>query len=141
MVSTYPKSPTVMVKGMPYFARMLDKIRLARGELGTDYENNFGAPFAADGACCAFLQVEHAKLRERVAAGGTDEEIFEWCCENGRRPTKFDLRLWNSFTEKLGWRDFASAPLQEAKKNLGIEHRDDIDTIPKLIDYDEGRIG
>ena len=137
----YPKSPKETVGGLAYFARMLDKIRLqARGELGSDYQKNFGAPFTADGACCAFLQIDHAKLCERVSVGGTDEEILEWCYQHGRRPTEFDLRLWNSFTEKLGWRDFASARLREAKKTLGIEHRDDIDTIPKLIDYDEGRM-
>lgn len=129
-----------MVCGMAYFPRMLDKIRLqAKRELGESYQKNFGAAFAADGACCAFLQIEHAALQKRMIKGGTDEEIFEWCCEQGRRPTEFDLRLWNTFTEKLGWRDFASRTLREAKKNLGIEARDDIDTVPKLIDYDEGR--
>jgi len=34
-----------MTKGMSYFPRMIDKIRLhARGELHEDYHNNLGTP-------------------------------------------------------------------------------------------------
>jgi hypothetical protein len=51
-MATYPKSPKEMIKGMMYFPRMLDKIRLRlRGELHEDYQENFGAPKAADGMC------------------------------------------------------------------------------------------
>ena len=46
----------------------------------------------------------------------------------------------NSFASRLGWRDFASATLDRAKKKYGIENRVDIVTIPDLIDFDEGRI-
>jgi hypothetical protein len=47
-----------MTRGMAYFPRMLDKIRLhARGELGTDYHENLGSATALDGVCCNFLRV------------------------------------------------------------------------------------
>jgi Domain of unknown function (DUF5069) len=59
------------------FLAWLDKIRLhARGDLPEAYHNNLGREF--DGHCLAFLHVEYAKLRERVLAGGSDEEILEW---------------------------------------------------------------
>ena len=46
----FPKSPKEMTKGMMYFPRMLDKIRLhARGELHEDYHENLGTPQTADG--------------------------------------------------------------------------------------------
>lgn len=126
---------------MVYFRRMLDKIRLhAKGELSSDYHQNLGAQHAADGACCNFLRVNYPDLRGRVLSGGTDEQIMEWCFENGRRPNEGDLRLWNSFALKLGWRDFASETLEKRKKEHGIEHRTDIVTIPDLIDFDEGRL-
>ena len=44
-MSTYPKSPKEMTKGMMYFPRMLDKIRLhAKGELGEDRSFYFRGP-------------------------------------------------------------------------------------------------
>ena len=139
-MSTCPKSPKEMTKGMMYFPRMLDKIRLhARGELSADYHPNLGATKAADGACCNFLRVNYADLRERVLQGGTDEEILEWCFERGRRLNEGDLFVWNGFASKLGWRDSATPILEEAKKRHGIADRDDIATIPDLIDFDEGR--
>jgi hypothetical protein len=137
---THPKSPKEMTRGMIYFPRMLDKIRLhARGELHEDYHKNLGALRAADGACCNFLRVHYRDLRERVLQGGTDEEILNWCFENGRRPNEGDIFVWNCFASKLGWRDFATPTLEQAKQKAGISDRDDIATIPDLIDFDEGR--
>jgi hypothetical protein len=70
-MTTYPKSPKEMTRGMIYFPRMLDKIRLhARGQLHEDYHKNFGAPRTADSACCNFLRVHHRDLCERVKQGG-----------------------------------------------------------------------
>ena len=71
---------------MSYFPRMLDKIRLfAKGELGEEYHKNMGIPRSADGMCLNFLRVNYDELRERVLQGGSDEEILEWCFQNGRK--------------------------------------------------------
>jgi hypothetical protein len=140
-MTTHPKSPKEMTNGMIYFPRMLDKIRLhARGELHEDYHKNLGATRAADGACCNFLRVNYADLRDRVLQGGTDEEILDWCFEKGRRLNEGDLIVWNGFASKLGWRDFATSVLEAAKKRAGVSSRDDIATIPDFIDFDEERI-
>ena len=137
----YPKSTKEKTRGMMYLPRLLDKIRLhARGELGQDYQENLGHAKAADGACCAFMHLDYAKLRERVLEGGSDEEVMDWCFKNGRELTEGDLFVWNGFAAKLGWNDFASSTLARRKKEMGIENRDDIQTIPDLIDYDEGRL-
>ena len=129
-----------MTKGMIYFPRMVEKIRLhARGELHEDYHNNLGAPRTLDGACCNFLRVNYTDLRERVLQGGTDEDILEWCFENGRRLNEGDLFVWNGFASKLGWRDSFAARLEERKKERGIPDRTDILTIPDLMDFEEGR--
>jgi hypothetical protein len=137
---TYPKSPKEMTRGMMYFSRMLDKIRLhARGELHEDYHKNFGTPRTADSALCNFLRVHHRDLCERVKQGGTDEEILEWCFEKGRRLNQGDILVWNGFISKLGWRDFATSNLEEIKRKHGIADRADIATIPDLIDFDEDR--
>jgi hypothetical protein len=139
-MSTYPKSPKEMTAGLMYFPRMLDKIRLhARGELGEDYLKNLGAVKAADGVLCNFLRVHYRDLRERTLAGGSDEEILEWCFEKGRRLNHGDILVWNGFISKLGWNDFATPLLEETKQKYGIADRSDIVTIPDLIDLDEER--
>jgi len=139
-MTTYPKSPKETTRGMMYFPRMLNKIRLhARSELHEDYHPNLGKAAAADGACCNFLRVNYVDLRERVLQGGSDEEILEWCFERGRRLNDGDLVVWNGFASKLGWRDFATPMLEQAKQKYGIADRTDIVTIPDLIDFDEGR--
>jgi len=84
-MSTCPKSPKEMTKGMMYFPRMLDKIRLhARGELSADYHPNLGATKAADGACCNFLRV--------------NTSIFgSACCK--AEPTR---RFWSGASKEVG---------------------------------------
>jgi gluconokinase len=139
-MSAYPKSPKEMTGGMMYFPRMLDKIRLhASGELGEDYLPNLGRARAADGACANFLRVKYEELRDRVLAGGTDEEILEWCYEKGRRLNRGDLVVWNGFVSKLGWNDFVTPMLEDQKQKGGFAHRTDIVTVPDFIDLDEGR--
>jgi hypothetical protein len=139
-MAIYPKSPKEMTRGMMYFPRMLDKIRLhLRGELHEDYQENFGALKAADGVCCNFLRVHHRDLIERVLQGGTDEEILEWCFQSGRQPNQGDLFVWNAFMSKLGWRDSFTSVLEKRKKKYGIADRTDVLTIADLIDFDEGR--
>ena len=139
-MSTYPKSPKEMTKGMMYFPRMLDKIRLhAQGELAEDYHASLGQPRTADAACTNFLRVNYGVLRQRVLKGGTDEEILDWCFTNGRRLNEGDMIVWNGFVSKLGWNDSASGLLEESKQACGIGERADINTIMELIEFDEKR--
>ncbi|MEY2539948.1 MAG: hypothetical protein QOG67_3688 [Verrucomicrobiota bacterium] len=139
-MATYPKSPKETAGGMRYFPRMLDKVRLhAVGELGLEYHANMGKPVSADGLCINFLRVNYNELCERVKRGGTDEEILEWCYENGRRLNEGDLTVWNNFMAKFGWNDFATPTLERIKKENGVSDRDDIKTIGEFIDFDEGR--
>jgi hypothetical protein len=71
-------------------------------------------------APAAIFYVSHYRdLRERVLQGGTDEEILNWCFENGRRPNEGDIFVWNGFASKLGWRDFATPTLEQAKEKAG----------------------
>jgi hypothetical protein len=60
--------------------------------------------------------------------------------KKGRRPNQGDLFIWNGFASKLGWRDSVTPRLEARKKEFGIPDRDDILTIPDLIDFDEGRL-
>ena len=117
------------VGGIVYFGRMLDKIRLnAAGKLPEGYNLGTKVWTWFDARCTRFLAVDYDALVERVLRGGTDEEVLEWCFEQGRRPREEEIEIWNEFMMKRGWRDSSSAALAEAKRKLGFEHRDDIQT-------------
>ena len=123
---------------MAWFPRMLDKIRLhARGELDADYHQNLGN--GMDTFCLGYLRIDHAALAARVAEGGTDEEILAWCFGHGRELDHGDLFIWNNFVTRVGWNDFAAKRLVAMKAEFGLSSREDIRTIPELIDVDEGR--
>ena len=75
-------------------------------------------------------------------AGGTDEEILEWCFEKGRRLSEEDRMIYSKFSAKLGWRDEdigATQRLEKFKADAGIANRDDIQTIFDFYEVDEGR--
>lgn len=123
-----------------YFPRMLDKIRLqVAGKLGAGYQENYGK--GVDGWCTDFLRVSHADLAKRVAEGGTDEEIFEWCQTRGRGLNRTDIFVWNQFVLKLGWSDIATKVLERQKAEAGMTDRTDIVTLAGFMDADEGREG
>jgi len=140
MPSQFPRSPYDAVNGLVYFARMLDKIRLhAAGELPEIYQKHLGRDF--DGRCLNLLGVTYEPLRERVLAGGTDEEMLEWCFQHGRRPTEEEIEVWSDFMRKRGWRDAAYDRIIFRLKEAGIEHRvKEAVTMFDFIDIDEGRI-
>ncbi|HEY4815147.1 MAG TPA: DUF5069 domain-containing protein, partial [Chthoniobacterales bacterium] len=50
-----------------------------------------------------------------------------------------EIRFWNSFMTKCGWRDQSTASLNRWKKQLGLENRTDVQTFFDLYDADEGR--
>ena len=127
--------------GLVYFARMMQKIRLqAEGGLSADYHANLGCGF--DGRCCKLLGVSYAQVCQRVAEGGSNEEIFEWCQVNGNRLSDEQILVWNKFMEKRGWRDEDDGSTQELeayKATSGLAHRKDIVTFFDYYEVDEGR--
>lgn len=117
------------VGGIVYFGRMLDKIRLkASGGLPSDYYTGTANRTHFDARCCTFLRIAYENLVSRVLAGGTDEEVLQWCFTNGYKPSDDEIEIWNGFMTKRGWRDAGSAELAEVKKQRGFENRDDIQT-------------
>jgi Domain of unknown function (DUF5069) len=133
-----PRSAYDKAGGMTYFPRMLDKIRLfGDDQLHPDFHANLGK--GADGWCCDFLRVAYPDLRVRVLAGGTDEQVLEWCFTTGRSLNEGDLAIWNSHVTKLGWNDEATPILNRRKAESGLANRDDIVTMVEYFEVDEGR--
>jgi hypothetical protein len=124
--------------GLYFLPRTLDKIRLhARGALHPDHHAFLGQGF--DGRLCHFLGVSYDALKARTLAGGSDEEILDWCRQHGRPLTEQDLIIWNGFAAKRGWRDDATATLERQKAESGLAHRADLLTFFDYYEVDEGR--
>jgi gluconokinase len=134
------RSGYAKVDGLVYFGRMLDKIRLSsQGKLPPGYNLGDQNPLWFDGVCCRFLQIEYAQIVDQVQLGRSDDEILDWAYRAGKRPTEDEIRDWNAFMTKCGWRDQSTASLNRWKKQLGLEHRTDVHTFFDLYDADEGR--
>jgi Domain of unknown function (DUF5069) len=137
------RSPSEQIKGLVYFGRMLDKIRLAAaGKLpegwqpmrGTAAKNSF------DDRCCRFLKIEYAALEAETLKGGqSDEALLEWAFQNGRKPSEDEVEMWNAFMMKRGWRDGGTQRLNERLAEIGLPPGT-VQTMFEFIDLDEGRL-
>jgi gluconokinase len=141
MQTQAPCSDYKETKGLVYFARMLDKIRLkAQGRLPEGYWVGVkDDPTHFDARCTRFLNIDYDELAERALQGGSDEEILEWCFQRGRRPSEEEIEIWNAFILKRGWNDKSSAELEAVKKEENFAGRADIQTWVDLHDAGEGR--
>lgn len=137
----FPRSAYDVVGGLVYFARMLDKIRRhAAGQLPEAYHPFLGEGF--DGRMCRFLGVEYSQVRDRTLAGGSDDEVLEWCQQSGHTRTEEERLWWSKFAAKMGWRDDdtgATDRLEQNKAANGLAGRDDIVTFFDFYEVDEGR--
>ncbi|MFT3990432.1 MAG: DUF5069 domain-containing protein [Luteolibacter sp.] len=135
------RSPHHQTGGIFVFARILDKIRLnAQGKLPEGYHLGIiEGKHTFDDRVCKFLNVDYDALTARTLAGGTDEEILEWCFETGGKPDAERVEIWNGFMFKRGWNDAASVGLANSKEAAGFENRDEIQTFFDLMDAEEGR--
>lgn len=136
------RSPHAKVGRIVYFGRMLDKIRLqAAGKLPSEYLDNLGDekfPNVFDARCCRFLGVRYAQLVEKTLAGGTDEEILAWAENAGTPRTDEECEIWSTFMLKRGWRDSATALVQQRIQQFGLVGKP-IETMFDVLDWDEGR--
>jgi gluconokinase len=137
------RSPKDMVGGIVVFGRILDKIRFFAKE-GTLPEGYHLGPIEGgrtfDDRVCRFLGIGFDALTERTLQGGSDEEVLEWCHVHGRRPDAEQIEIWNTFMQKRGWRDSASAGLARQKEEAGLGDRADIEVFFDLMDVEEGRL-
>lgn len=124
--------------GLYFLPRTLDKIRKhARGALHADHHEYLGKGF--DGRLCHFLGISYDALKQRTLAGGTDDEIWAWIQQTGRKLADADLLIWNGFAAKRGWRDDATPGLEKNKADSGLAHRTDLVTFFDYYEVDEGR--
>jgi len=139
MSEQLPRSPYDSIRGLVYFLRMLDKIRIhAAGELPESYHEQLGD--GLDGRCVRFLGVAYDEVKARVLAGESDEAVLDWCLAHGRKPNEEEIDVWSNFMKKRGWRDDGRERVEFRIKESGLEARAaEIATMFDYIDIDEGR--
>jgi gluconokinase len=136
------RSPFEQVKGIVYFGRMLDKIRLhAAGKLPADWEaaRGMASPTSFDARCCRFLKIDYAALESETLKGGSDEELLEWAFRHGCKPGEEEIEVWNAFMTKRGWRDAGTERLNQRLAEIGLP-AGTVQTMFEFIDLDEGRL-
>jgi len=147
MALSYPtiipglRSPFDQVKGLVYFGRMLDKIRLAAaGKLPPAWEAARGTKMETsfDRRCCRFLKVDYAALEKETLKGGSDESLLAWAFANGQQRTDEEIEIWDAFMTKRGWRDVGTQRLNERLAEIGLPPGT-VQTMFEFIDLDEGR--
>ncbi len=132
------RSPHERVGDIVYFGRMLDKIRLkAKGALPSEYKTGTKEWYDFDSRCTRFLGVSYPSLKKRALQGGSDLEILKWCFKEGRKPSKEEIEIWNTFMSKRGWNDGTSAGIEEGKQKAGLQKRKDVMTWFGLFDAEE----
>lgn len=136
---TAPASPRDEIVGMVYFVRLCSKIRLmAEGALEADFHANLGQ--GMDAWTCQFLQVSYSDLKQVVLDGASDREALEWCWQQGRHPSPYEIDWWNSYMRNRGFRDDLIEKLAQRKKESGWHDRPEILTFFDYLDADDGRL-
>jgi Domain of unknown function (DUF5069) len=77
MTTAAPCSDYIKVRGLVFFARMLDKIRLhAAGRLRSGYNLGMSEPSCFDARFCRFWEVDYQRIRDATLDGKSDEEVL-----------------------------------------------------------------
>lgn len=135
-----PRSPFATLGGIVFVGRLFDKIRLhLAGRLPGDYNLGVANWYFFDARCTRFLGVAWDALVARVAQGGSDEQLLDWCRRTGRTPSPEEIEIWNAFMTKRGLEDAVSEGVAEEKRAAGLAARSDLRTFFELIDAEEGR--
>ncbi len=139
MSDQFPRSPYDSIRGLVYFPRMLDKIRIhAAGKLPPLHQPMLGKGF--DGRCLSFLGVAYEDVKRHVLAGESDEQVHDWCVANGTKRSEEEVEIWSDFMRKRGWRDESSDRIVFRLKESGLEAKEkQAVTMFDYIDLDEDR--
>lgn len=143
MSTSFPVSAHVKTRGIVYFARVVDKIRLhAAGKLPAGYVSHLGFsdPTSFDARFCRFWELDYEQVKARALQGGSAEVVLDDLFR-GRKPLNDEqVFVWNLFLLKRGWRDSGSSGVVEGKAEAGFINRADIQTYVDLQDVEEGRV-
>ena len=123
--------------GLLHLPRFLAKIKkFLKGELPKSYQRNFTKGF--DGFLCLHLGVEPEDVIECVKNSKSDAEIDQNLTD--LFPKELHSHIWNRKVVQMGMSDLAREKLNDVKRNLAAEKREDLVSFADIIDFDEGKI-
>jgi uncharacterized protein DUF5069 len=130
-----PRSPRCRLGGYVLLPRMLDK---GRAEIvGKNGDYNYNCPL--DQHLVNFLGFDAVALREQLAMGKGDGEIFEWLEGNAKHwRTPWEIEQWSEFQQRRG-PDSDAETLAMFSEKVGefSKTREDIKTWADLLDLDD----
>ena len=130
-----PRSARCRLGAYALLPRMLDK---GRAEIaGTNGEFHYNSPL--DQHILNYLGLDHAALREQLAAGKGDGEILDWItatATNKRMP--WEIEQWSDFQQRRG-PDSDAETIGYFAEAVGkfTKTREDIKTWADLLDLDD----
>ena len=93
-----PRSPHVKIAGFVTAARMLDKCRATINATNGEYK--FDCPM--DNTLFSFVGVNGDKVKEKVSAGASDEEIGAWLQEKSGKSDE-EIATWSATEEAISY--------------------------------------
>jgi hypothetical protein len=135
------RSPLDTLEGCYHLPRFIDKTRLnLQQRLPEDYRKSFCHPKGLDSVFLTHFRIAKESLIAVIARAATDEEIGEWF-KGAVDDFATRKAAWIEIGPKLGLPGYPMHDvLQWAFKNVYTEcHDPAIDTVFKVLDWDEGR--
>ena len=123
--------------GLLHLPRFIAKIKKhLLGQLPKSYQRNFTKGF--DGFLCLHLSIEPTEIIECVKNAKSDDELNRNL--KVLLPKNLRASTWNRKVVQMGMSDLAREKLNEVKKNLNADHREDLLSFADIIDFDEEKI-
>jgi hypothetical protein len=129
-----PRSPRVRLGGYAILPRMLDKGRATIA--GKNGEYHYNCPM--DQRLLAFLGIDAEALKEALAAGHGDGEIFEWIQKHAKHQhSDSEIAAWSAQAEQRVPSDVESREYFHDIHRKAAPKREDIATWFDLLDVDD----
>ena len=123
--------------GLLHLPRFIAKAKKAvKGELGKSYQRNYKKGF--DRFLCLHLGLDPDEVEAIVRNATDDTEIDHKLAEI--LPEDLQVAKWNREVVQKGLSPMGRDALDQAKRKMGIEEREDLMTFADMIEFDEERI-
>ena len=123
--------------GLLHLPRFIAKAKKAvNGELGKSYQRNYKKGF--DRFLCLHLGIDPDDVETIVRESADDAEIDLRLAKI--LPEDLKIAKWNREVVQKGLSPMGRDSLDQAKRKMGIEDRDDLMTFADMIEFDEERI-